>query len=172
MKFKLTVTIENKIISDADYEKMNLDNLLVFDFRSQNKALKLIVKQGWVSPVQHTRQFNASVPHQGHSFSAPKKRQFHTNVSVPHEFVSSSRGPILFSPEMLSFHTNASVPHQFVSSTQNFSYNFYCGTDAFVLNWGVERTRGTDGFWAWKGVALVWNFWLTNEGTFQKNECP
>ena len=46
MKFKLTVTIENKIISDADYEKMNLDNLLVFDFRSQCKALKLIVKQG------------------------------------------------------------------------------------------------------------------------------
>ena len=46
MKFKLTVTIENKIISDADDEKMNQENLLVFDFRSQNKALKLIVKQG------------------------------------------------------------------------------------------------------------------------------
>ena len=49
MKFKLTVTIENKIISDADYDKMNLENLLIFDFRSQNKALKLKVKQGWES---------------------------------------------------------------------------------------------------------------------------
>ena len=129
-------------------------------------------------------QFNSSVPHKDHNFSAPKIPQFHTkNPSGPPPPLSSTS-------KIPQFNTKTpSVPHQKpLSFTQNPSvpntrFQFWCGTEECVklrgmLNWGVFgvelRGDGTEGFLMLNrgvfGVELK-SFWCRAEGFWVLKRC-
>ena len=114
-------------------------------------------------------QFNTSVLHRDHTFSAPQIPQFNTrNPSVQHQNpsllyekpISSThpsvplQEPLSSTPKPRQFHTkNLSVQHSFcLKGVLNWGVltvelrRFRCGTEGFsVWNWGVCGTEGVFG---------------------------
>ena len=135
------------------------------------------------NPVQHRpTQFNTSVPHKNHTFSAPTIPQFntknpsvqHRNSSVPHLKPLSStlpsvshRKPLSSTPKPPQFHIkNPSVLHQKPLWTTHPSVQHQkpvSSTHPLVLNWGVFGVELRD-FGGWKGVALLCGIDVLNWG--------
>ena len=137
--------------------------------------------------VPHTRpQFNTSVPHKDHTFSAPKNPQFntknpsvqHQNPWVPHQKLLSSTPKSLSStPKTPQFNTKSigstpKAPQFHLPLTAFLVWNwgvfgveprgFWCGTEGCLLwNWGILELKRIGPF--------VWNWCVELKGTPQKS---
>ena len=105
-------------------------------------------KSEYPSVPHRPAQFNTSVLHKDHTFSAPKIPQFNTkSPSVPHQKPLSSPHPSVPHQKPL-YSTHLSVPHRLYRAI-----GFWCETEGFLVwNWEVFSTEGFR-VWNWR---ILW----------------